>query len=297
MIQELQLFPDSEWELPEPPAPPKPRPRGGSQNPIVFHDYDSYVAKFRDKLHAKTTDDTYTPRDVYEAVVRYVDGHLCPLEGRQLLRPFYPGGDYQRADYPEDGVVVDNPPFSRFMEIVRWYSQRRIPFFLFGPGMTIGGVTACCTAVITGVAVTFANGAVIRINFATNLLPHEVVITTAHQLKKDIEACPSQHRPPMLPKYRYPAHLLSVSLLSQIAQGDEDVCFTRRETALVRKLDGKPDGKKVFYGDHWLMSDAAAERAREAAERARETAERARETNVTLSEREREIVRRLGEPG
>lgn len=35
------------------------RPKGNSQNPIVFHDYESYVAKFQDK--EKTTDDTYTP--------------------------------------------------------------------------------------------------------------------------------------------------------------------------------------------------------------------------------------------
>ena len=35
------------------------RPKGGSQNPIVFHDYESYIAKFQDK--EKTTDDTYTP--------------------------------------------------------------------------------------------------------------------------------------------------------------------------------------------------------------------------------------------
>ena len=33
--------------------------KGGSQNPIVFHDYESYVAKFQH--NEKTTDDTYTP--------------------------------------------------------------------------------------------------------------------------------------------------------------------------------------------------------------------------------------------
>ena len=37
----------------------KQRLKGGSQNPIVFHDYKSFIAKFQDK--EKTTDDTYTP--------------------------------------------------------------------------------------------------------------------------------------------------------------------------------------------------------------------------------------------
>lgn len=37
----------------------KKRLKGGSQNPIVFHDYESYIAKFQEK--EKTTDDTYTP--------------------------------------------------------------------------------------------------------------------------------------------------------------------------------------------------------------------------------------------
>lgn len=146
------LFPDFD-------AAPKPRrPRsatGGSGNPIVFHDYESYVAKFRDV--EKTTDDTYTPRDVYEAVVQYVD-EAVGLTGHEILRPFYPGGDYQNAEYPEDGIVIDNPPFSLFTSICKWYTARNIPFFLFGPGLTIGSIFNVCTAVIIGNSIKFDNG-------------------------------------------------------------------------------------------------------------------------------------------
>ena len=84
------------------------RPQGGSQNPIVFTDYDSFVAKFADS--PKTTDDCFTPQDVYEAVVKYV-GTVVDITGKVILRPFYPGGDYENAEYPENGVVIDNPPF------------------------------------------------------------------------------------------------------------------------------------------------------------------------------------------
>ena len=91
------------------------KPSGGSQNPIVFQDYDSFVAKFS-VANAKTTDDCYTPKDVYEAVVEYVST-ITDMSGKQILRPFYPGGDYMNAEYPEDGVVIDNPPFSMFTKM------------------------------------------------------------------------------------------------------------------------------------------------------------------------------------
>ena len=57
----------------------------------IFHDYESFVKKF--SANEKTTDDTYTPQDVYEAVVAYVDT-IYPLKGKKILRPFFPGGDY-----------------------------------------------------------------------------------------------------------------------------------------------------------------------------------------------------------
>ncbi|EJW94008.1 ParB-like nuclease [gut metagenome] len=289
MIKELPLFPDLEWAGPEP-----ERPRGGSQNPIVFHDYESYLAKFKDKNHAKTTDDTYTPRDVYDAVVRYVES-IYPLEGKQILRPFYPGGDYRHAEYPADGVVIDNPPFSIFMEIVRFYSARRIPFFLFGNGMTIGKATAYCSLVIANGQIIFGNGACINVNFATNLLPDEVMITTACELRKQIASCPSQHRPAKLPKYRYPDNLLAISTLNTIANGDEDVRIFRKEATRVSKLENR--GR--LFGDHWLISDEAAARvaaARVAAARvAAARVAAAGVTEVHLSPHERAIVERLNE--
>ena len=65
--------------------------RANSACAAVFHDYESFLAKFQDK--EKTTDDCYTPKDVYEAVVRYV-GTVVDLTDKVILRPFYPGGVY-----------------------------------------------------------------------------------------------------------------------------------------------------------------------------------------------------------
>ena len=104
------------------------RASGGSGNPIIFRDYESYIAKFADK--EKTTDDTFTPPDVYDAVVKYVSS-VYDMEGKVILRPFYPGGDYENAEYPENGVVIDNPPFSILSRIYDFYIERGIKFFLF----------------------------------------------------------------------------------------------------------------------------------------------------------------------
>lgn len=119
-----------------------------SGNPIVFRDYASFVAKFTEQ--PKTTDDCYTPEDVYNAVVEYV-GTITDMTGKCILRPFYPGGDYENAEYPDNGIVIDNPPFSMFTKIVRWYLANDVPFFLFGNGMTIMQICKYgATAVITG---------------------------------------------------------------------------------------------------------------------------------------------------
>lgn len=75
-------------------------------------------------------DEFYTPKRVYEvikdwAVQRY------GLEGREIIRPFYKGGDYKRVNYPEGCVVIDNPPFSIGSQIVDFYLEKGIDFFLF----------------------------------------------------------------------------------------------------------------------------------------------------------------------
>ena len=75
-----------------------------SDNP----EYDAFVEKFKPK---KTTDDCYTPENVYEAVRDWAVQEYG-LEVREIVRPFWPGGDYERFAYPDGCVVIDNPPFS-----------------------------------------------------------------------------------------------------------------------------------------------------------------------------------------
>ena len=72
-------------------------------------EYDAFVDKFETEL---TTDDCYTPSKVYDAVLDFVKANIPAAEGRKVIRPFYPGGDFENEKYPEGCMVVDNPPFS-----------------------------------------------------------------------------------------------------------------------------------------------------------------------------------------
>ena len=264
------------------------RPSGGSQNPIVFKDYDSFVAKFAEG-NAKTTDDCYTPKDVYEAVVEYV-GTIADMSGKVILRPFYPGGDYLEAEYPENGIVIDNPPFSIFTKIVRFYSHEKIPFFLFGPGMTIASCCKYCTAVIVAEQIAFDNGAQIRCNFASNLYG-DTMITTAPLLGDLLAQCQSQKPRNPLPSYQYPDNVLSVSDMQTIARNGEVFSVSRSEAVIIRDLDLHPKAGGLF-GDHLLLSMA---KAREKEEVKRRTTEKTHPTiPISLSERERRIIEKLG---
>jgi hypothetical protein len=280
----------------------KRTPKGGSGNPIVFHDYESYIAKFRKQ--AKTTDDTYTPPDVYEAVVKYV-GTIYDLTDKVILRPFYPGGDYRNAEYPEDGVVIDNPPFSIFTEICKFYSANNIPFFLFGPGLTIGSTWKYCGTVIISDSITFENGAVVRCNFATNLVP-DMIAMTAPNLGAAISACKSQNIKKNLPKYKYPDNVLSTSDLQIIARGGTPFTVKRSETQIIRGLDCHPK-KGGLFGNHLLLSrdkakekektkEIAKEKAKERAKEKEKEREKEKSTSaikIGLSPREKRIIERL----
>lgn len=81
--------------------------------------YEEFVEKFKPK---KTTDDCYTPQWAYDVVSEYV-AKKYNLNPANFLRPFFPGGDFERENYPPEAVVVDNPPFSILSKILRFYEE------------------------------------------------------------------------------------------------------------------------------------------------------------------------------
>ena len=262
------------------------RRSGGSSSPIVFNDYESFIAKFQTTA-PKTTDDCYTPQDVYEAVVQYV-GEIYDMQGKQILRPFYPGGDYENADYLDNGVVIDNPPFSIFSKIVRFYSDKGIPFFLFAPALTIFQASEGATAILVNANVVYSNGAIVPTSFITNLMP-DVIALASPRLLNLIKACPSQQRQSKaLKSYSYPDCVVSASTLRTISTGEEEFAIKRSDARVIARLDAHP-----LFGKHLLVSKVAAAKVAAAKVAAKVAAGKV-SIPLTLSEREQAIVDSLG---
>lgn len=135
------------------------------QNRYGFQtDYEGFIEKFKTQ---KTTDECYTPPAVYDIVLDYMKRRFAIPDSAPIVRPFYPGGDYQSFDYPPGCVVVDNPPFSVTAEIIDFYVLRDIPFVLFTNGLTYGHhVGKNGVGVVVPVSkIVYENGAVVNTAF------------------------------------------------------------------------------------------------------------------------------------
>lgn len=252
-------------------------------------EYEAFVDKFKPK---KTTDDCYTPPEVYEAVKKWACEQY-EIDPSKIVRPFWPGGDYESYDYPPDAVVLDNPPFSIITKICRFYLSRGIPFFLFAPSLTIFNIAAAgakINCVVCDANITYENGAIVRTGFVTSYNAG-VIAQTAPDLGKAIEDAQKEKKrkngKEELPKYEYPMNVLTAAMLQRYSKYGVDWEIRRSECECVRRLDSQKESGKTIFGSGLLLSDrAAAERA--AAERAAAHAWR-------LSDRERAIIERLGQ--
>jgi hypothetical protein len=260
-------------------------------------EYNEFLDKFEAK---KTTDDCYTPENIYEAVAEWVCEEYG-VEKSTFVRPFYPGGDYRNHKYPHGSVVVDNPPFSILAEIVDFYVDNKIRFFLFAPGLSCLGYTTrenVC-AVCTYAPVTYENGATVPTSFITNLGDGQIIAIAPSSMYEAIEKANDINEEMMhvhLPKYEYPVEVLTAAKFGYLAKYGQDMKIRRNDSLFIRQLDAMKESGKGIYGNALLLSErAAAERAaaeRAAAERA--AAERAAATVWKLSDREKEIIKSLG---
>lgn len=193
--------------------------------------YEEFVKKFEPK---KTTDDCYTPHGVY-AVIKDWACKEYGIDPAKIVRPFYPGGDYENFDYPEGAVVLDNPPFSILSRICGFYLDRGIPFFLFAPSLTALSGKANnmrMNHIICDCSIEYENGAIVRTSFATSY-GGDIIAQTEPRLTKlvndEVERL-RRTKTVQLPKYTYP-----------------DSKFTKR-TALrfMRWMHNAPRGKRFL---------------------------------------------------
>ena len=249
-------------------------------------EYQAFVDKFKPKL---TTDDCYTPENIYNAVADWV-AKTYNLDRACFVRPFWPGGDYENADYPPDCVVVDNPPFSIMAQILRFYSKRSIPFFLFAPALTLFAAhdTPGICYICTNASVTYENGARVSTSFVTSLGGGDIIAESRPDLYDIVTAVDTVNikaQKKTVANIELPVCVATAAKLGWMAKHHVNFRIRRSDARYIRRLDEMEKSDSIYGGAFFLSTAAAAEKA---------AAEKAAATRWSLSEAEWEIVKSLG---
>ena len=240
-------------------------------------EYQAFLEKFEPK---KTTDDCYTPPLVYDAVADYVASHYG-VSKSNFVRPFVPQGDYERYDYKPTDIVVDNPPFSIFADILKFYKEKNIKFFLFAPNMTLMGCCQGFSCISCGVKVTYENGAVVNTSFVTNM--EDCAFRSCPELYQAVKKANDftiSQTTKSFHKYIYPKALVTPSVIELFSKYGINFEVSKIESVFVRCLDSQKQHGKAIYGGGFLISDA-------------KKAEREKAEVWTLSERELALIASL----
>ena len=248
-----------------------------------FEDYEGFVAKFKPK---KTTDDCYTPPAVYDAILEWVKSKQ-DLSGRPVVRPFCPGGDFEHYDYPDNCVVIDNPPFSILAKIRRFFCEKGIDYFLFAPHLTFFSATIPDTKIVAYSNITYENGANVRTSFVSNLSAFSeteiYIASTLYAAIDQAQKTEKENTKKSLPNFRYNDNTISAALLNPLFEaGADDISIPRNEALPISRLDSQSEAKKQIFGGGYLVSDRIVERLK--AERLKAA------TYFPLSDRERKII-------
>ena len=257
--------------------------------------YEDFKEKFKPK---KTTDDCYTPENIYDTIADWVASEY-QVDRAGFVRPFYPGESYQDRIYPEGCVVVDNPPFSILAEIITWYAQKGIRFFLFGPGLTIFSArNVDVTYICVGADITYANGAQVCTSFVTNM--DTCRARTAPDLyrlikeKNDRNVYGSKVH---VPKYEFPDCVVTAAILQRWSKHGIAYRLNKEDCVRISALDSMREVGKAIYGGGYLLSDDAAKVRAETEQKAIAIAAAGGGVRAVwkTSERERRISNGLGD--
>ena len=272
------------------------RERNNTERQEGNDEYNEFLEKFETK---KTTDDCYTPDVVYEAVAGWVENEYG-VKRANFVRPFYPGGDYQNYKYRDNAVVVDNPPFSILSEIIKFYCQNNIKFFLFAPTLTLfSSSSSSSCAICVGVGVTYENNATVNTSFITNMETN-CRLRSAPTLYKAVKEANDENLKELrreLPKYEYPSYIITSTRCGQFSRYGIDFKVPIAESYHIRQLDAQKESGDAIYGSAYLLSERLKDE-KEKAEREkaeREKAEREKATIWKLSEKEMQIIKSLSD--
>lgn len=249
--------------------------------------YQEFVDKFKPKL---TTDDCATPPLVYDVVKQWACAEYGINENK-IVRPFWPGQDFTKSEYPSGCVVLDNPPFSILSKICEWYLDRDIKFFLFSPSLTaLSGKNICMKMnhIICDADIEYENEAKVRTAFVTNLGDGETIAQTAPRLgqmiKEAVETI-KREKTREIPKYTYPDCVVTAAMLQRYSKYGVDFSVKISECVRVSALDSQKEKKKTIFGSGLLLNTNATER--------KAAAEKAAAVVWEISDREKDIIKSL----
>lgn len=212
-----------------------------------------------------------------------------------MVRPFFPGGDYEHYDYPEGCVVIDNPPFSIFARIVHFYTSRGIDFLLFAPSLT--SIRPECTFIGVGSSVVYENGANVNTSFVTNMMPG-IVCLSAPDLRRAVDAAVAvteKAKKKTSRKLCYPPCVLRASTIHTLSLAGVSFCVNRDEGIVVSKFSTQKAGE---FGNSVLLSACASQRLNDAkrlAQNKLREADKPRGVYIELSQRSLDLIQQMDE--
>ncbi len=256
------------------------------------NDYDSFIEKFKIK---KTTDECYTPPEVYEAVKNYVCNRYG-INPAKVVRPFYPGGDYKSFHYSDGAVVIDNPPFSILEQICNFYLDNDIPFFMFAPSLTVlsGNRSSMrMNHIICDSSIIYDNGAIVKTSFVTSYgFPN--ILESSPELTQIINSMVKHNTMKRkLPRYEYPLAVLTAAMVQKYSRYGIDFAVKNDEAIHISALDIQRAKKKRIFGSAYLLSDQKSAERKIADQKLAESGWGGVKEKWKLSKREQKLIESL----
>lgn len=176
--------------------------------------------------------------------------------------------------------------------IVDFYNENKIKYFLFSPYLTNFGSGHKCCHVIAPQTITYENGAKIPTAFVTNLDDRLIIgdVELFERLRK-AEKETNKGAGRQLPKYTYPANVLTASDVGFMVKHGVNFELKKEEAIFIHSLDSQLFHKKTIFGGGFLVSEEAARKRLNSEQIARQNQDA---IVWELSERERQIIEHLG---
>lgn len=182
------------------------------------------------------------------------------MGGRTVVRPFWPGGDFESYDYPAGCVVIDNPPFSIITKVVKFYEDHGIGYFLFAPHLTCISIRQAHSHICVGVPVTYENGAIVSTSFVASKGP---LIRSAPDLYRILDEANAANikakKAPPRPVFTYPDNVLTSSAVALFSK--YGIEYREGIGIFARAMDAQREAGKAIFGAGYIVPEEAARKA------------------------------------